>query len=156
MPCAAKKAASASVRVTTPANGRHTRKAPIRIASTALSNVHTKPGTLLVVNKAASPTNPLVKNSHPAKVSTTSVAMKGEAAASSPRIAMTTPGTRKRTQWRRIAALTLRRTSSTLATLMTASWSVIERLDASPRALAAGALFEREDAPPIVLHADHR
>jgi hypothetical protein len=33
-----------------------------------------------------------------------------------------------------IAALTLRRTSSTLATLMTASWSVIERLDASPRA----------------------
>src|SRR6266511_652989 len=156
MPCAAKKAASASVRVTTPANGRHTRKAPIRIASTALSNVHTKPGTLLVVNKAASPTNPLVKNSHPAKVSTTSVATKGEAAASSPRIAMTTPGTRKRTQWRRIAALTLRRTSSTLATLMTAPWSVIERLDASPRALAAGALLEREDALPVVLHADYR
>src|SRR4029450_6654197 len=156
MPCAANKGARATLRLPPPANRRHTRKAPIRIASTALSNVHTKPGTLLVVNKAASPTNPLVRNSHPAKVSTTSVATKGEAAASSPGIAITTPGTRKRTQWRRIAALTLRRTSSTLATLMTASWSVIERLDASSRALAAGGLFEREDAPPIILHADHR
>ena len=65
----------------TPTNGRQTRNAPIRIASTALSKVHIKPGTFLVVNRAASPTNPLVRNSHPANVTTTSVAIKGAAAA---------------------------------------------------------------------------
>ena len=85
----------------------------MRIASAALSNVHTKPGTFLVVNKAASPTNPPVRNSHPANVSTTSVEMKGEAAASRPRITITIPGIRKSTQWCWIADLTLRPKSST-------------------------------------------
>jgi hypothetical protein len=92
-----------------------------RIASTAPSKVHTKPGTFLVVNKAASPTNPPVRNSQPANVSTTSVAIKGEAAARRPRIAITSPGIRNSTQWRRMADLTLRPKSSTLAILMAVS-----------------------------------
>src|SRR5262249_43709230 len=112
MPWAAKKMARAIVRVMSPARGRHTRKAPTRIANTALIRVHTKPGTLRVVNKAASPTNPPVRKSHPANVSTTSVAMKGETAARRPRMTMTTPGIRKRIQWRRMADLASRRKSS--------------------------------------------
>jgi hypothetical protein len=84
-------------------------------------DVHTKPGTFLVVNKAASPTNPPVRNSHPANVSTTGVAMKGAAAARRPRIAITIPGIRKSTQWCRIADLTLRPKSSTFAARMSAS-----------------------------------
>jgi hypothetical protein len=80
----------------------------MRIASTAPIKVHKKPGTFFVVNKAASPMNPPVRNSHPANVSITNVATKGKAAARTPRMTMTAPGIKKRIQWRRMADLTLR------------------------------------------------